>query len=69
MLRKTKRIISKIKSKYWQRTHKYGVKIPKSVTEAYVLDKENGNTLWGDAIKEEMVKTHIVQLYHVILCK
>ena len=56
VLRKAKRIISKIKSKYWQRTHKYGIKVPKSVAEAYAIDKENGNTLWGDAIKEEMVK-------------
>ena len=33
--RKKNRILSKVKSKYWQRTHKYGIRIPKSVEEAY----------------------------------
>ena len=29
--RTSKAVISKLKSKYWQRTHKYGIKITKSV--------------------------------------
>ena len=33
---------------------KYGMRIPTSITEAYEIDKENGNTLWRDAIKREM---------------
>jgi hypothetical protein len=33
--KKKARILSKIKSKYWQRTHKYGIRIPKSIDEAY----------------------------------
>ena len=37
--RKRKAMISKLKSKYWQRTHKYGIKIPKSVKVAYKLDE------------------------------
>jgi hypothetical protein len=32
--KKRDQILSKIKSKYWQRTHKYGIRIPKSVAEA-----------------------------------
>ena len=56
VLRKKDHIISKIKTKYWQKTHKYGIRIPKRVTEAYAIDRENGNTLWTDAIKEEMEK-------------
>ena len=43
-LKKRKSILGKIKSKYWQRTHKYGVRIPKSVSEAHECDKENGDT-------------------------
>ena len=35
-------IISKLKSKYCQRTHKYGIKILKSVKEAYEFDEDNG---------------------------
>ncbi len=36
------------------RTHKFGVKIPKSVEEAKRFDEENGDTLWWDAICKEM---------------
>ena len=56
VLKKKDHIISKIKTKYWQKTHKYGIRIPKRVTEAYAIDQENGNTLWSDATKEEMDK-------------
>jgi hypothetical protein len=49
-------ILSKLKSKYWQRTHKYGIRIPKSVQEAYDIDKAENTTLWRDAIAQEMVK-------------
>ena len=53
-LRKRNRIIAKIKSKYWVRTHKFGIKIPKTIEEARRFDAENGNTLWWDAILKEM---------------
>jgi hypothetical protein len=41
VLKKRDRIVAKVKSKYWQKTHKYG-----SVAEAKRLDEKNGNTLW-----------------------
>ena len=44
----------KIKSKYWQRTHKFGIKIPKSVPEALNIDKQNGDYLWRDSINKEI---------------
>ena len=53
-LKKQNRIISKLKSKYWFRTHKFGIKIPKNAEEARAFDAENGNTLWWDAILKEM---------------
>ena len=53
-LKKKARIISKIKSKCWEKTHKYGIRIPKSVQDAIRLDTQNGNTLWWDAIMLEM---------------
>ena len=53
-LKKRNRIIGKIKSKYWVRTHKFGIKIPKTVAEARAIDAENGNTFWWDAILKEM---------------
>ena len=53
-LLKRYRIISKVKSKYWVRTHKFGIKIPKNVEEAKAFDAENGNTFWWNAICKEM---------------
>ena len=38
VLRKQDRIIKKVKSRYWARTHKYGVLLPKSVAEALCVD-------------------------------
>ena len=55
-IKKRKIILGRVKSKYWQRTHKYGIRMPKNVDEAYELDKANGNSLWADAIKDEMPK-------------
>jgi hypothetical protein len=54
MLKKQKQILKKIKSKYWARTHKYGIRIPKSIKEAIEVDTENGNSLWMDAKHLEM---------------
>ena len=56
ILRKRKSILSKVKSKYWRRTHKYSIRILKLVPEAYECDKENRDTMWADAIKKEMPK-------------
>ena len=39
-------IIAKLKSKYWQRSNKYGIRIPKTVEEALQIDKDEGSTLW-----------------------
>ena len=44
----------KMASKYWQKTHKYGVRIPKLVKEALQINKENGDTKWWDAIVQDM---------------
>ena len=33
VLRQRSRVISKVKSKYWMQTHKYGIRIPKSVKQ------------------------------------
>ncbi len=53
-LKKHNRIIEKVKSHYWLRTHKFGIVIPKSVGEAKRFDEANGNSLWWDAILKEM---------------
>ena len=50
VLNKRDRIVSKTTSKYWQKMHKYGLRIPHTVKEAIDIDKENGDTLCWDAI-------------------
>ena len=57
-LKKRNRIITKVKSKYWLRTHKFGKRIPKSVKEAREIDAKNGNTYVWDAILKEMKNDH-----------
>jgi hypothetical protein len=34
--------------------YKFGIQVPRNIREAIRLDKENGNTLWQDAIREEI---------------
>ncbi len=52
--------MKKVKSKYWARTHKiWNIRIPKNVKEAIEIDRENGNTLWMDAIKLEMKNVRV----------
>ena len=63
-IKKKGRIIAKIKSKYWERTHKYGIRIPKDVKEAIEIDKENERLglevpKWWDAIIQEMKNVRI----------
>lgn len=59
VLRKKDRIIKKVKSKYWRTTHKYGIRVPKSIDEALRLDKENGNDLWQKSIEKEFSKVKV----------
>ena len=35
-------------------THKYGVKIPRSIDEAFKLDAKNKDTFWQEAVNTEM---------------
>ena len=58
-LRKRDYIIAKVTARVKKKTHKYGIKIPRTVKEAYELDKINGNTYWRDAIAKEMENVSI----------
>jgi uncharacterized membrane protein len=53
-LKKRNHIIAAVNKWYLKRTHKFGIRIPKTVQEAFSVDKENGNALWADAIQQEM---------------
>ena len=45
VLRKSNRVISKVKSRYWKTTHKFGIRIPKTVVGAFEIDHLNGNLI------------------------
>jgi hypothetical protein len=54
-LRKRDRVISAVKSRAKKKkTHKFGIRVPRSVREAYELDTVNNNTYWRAAIAKEM---------------
>jgi hypothetical protein len=59
IIKKRKTILSKVKSKYWQKTHKYGIEVPKNIKQAKELDTKNGNTLWWDSICDEMKNVRV----------
>ena len=49
-----RRILKKVKKKYWRTTHKYGIKLPHSVEEALKIDQATNTTFWKDAIEKEL---------------
>jgi hypothetical protein len=56
VLRRSNRIIAKVKSRYWKTTHKFGIELPHSVDEAFAIDHKNGNNFWRESIEKEMSK-------------
>ena len=59
VLKKRKRIISKAKTKYWKTTHKYGMRLPKTVKEALQIDKDTRTNFWETALNKEMKKAKV----------
>ena len=60
MIKKRNKIISAVASRVRIKNMKYGMRIPTSITEAYKIDKENGNKLWRDAIKRKMENVSVL---------
>jgi hypothetical protein len=54
VLRKRNRIIAKMKSRYWRTTHKFGIRVPKTVQEALAIDEETNTDFWRKALGKEM---------------
>ena len=46
--------IASVNTRVCKASHKYGVEIPRSVSQAYAIDEQNGNTHLRDAINREM---------------
>jgi Reverse transcriptase (RNA-dependent DNA polymerase) len=59
ILKKLHRLIKLTKSRQVRRGYKFGIRVPQTVKEALQLDKENGDTLWYDAIMKEMGNVRI----------
>jgi hypothetical protein len=53
-LRTRDRIISKVKTRYWMKTNKYRIEMPKAVRHALAIDVRNLDSAWRDAIAKEM---------------
>ena len=53
------RIISKVKFKYLRTSHKFGMKVPKTVKEAYDIDRQSGTEFWTKAIEKETTHARI----------
>ena len=49
-----RRVINKVKKKYWKTTEKFGIRLPHSVDEALAIDKETGTDYWARAIEKEL---------------
>ena len=47
-------IIAGVKARVARITHKYGVEVPRNVNDALMLDRQNGNSHWRDALQKEM---------------
>ena len=43
-----------MKSKYWLKTHKFGINVPTNMNQEIEFDHDNGNALWWDAMCQEM---------------
>ena len=53
-LRKRKHRVKQLKTRYHQRTEKFGLELPKTVKRALEIDEETGTTFWRDALHKEM---------------
>jgi hypothetical protein len=58
-LRRRDRIIKAVKTRYLKRTHKYGIQLPKTVVEAYELDRASNTDYWHQAIMKEMTNNAV----------
>ena len=59
VLKKRDRIIKKVKTRYFRRTHKYGIELPKTVEQALEIDQRTGTDLWRKAIEKEMKNVQV----------
>jgi hypothetical protein len=49
-----------VKKRYWRTTHRFGVRVPKTIDDALEIDANEGNTIWFVSLKKELNKIMIV---------
>jgi hypothetical protein len=59
VLMTTDRIIGKIRKRYWHTTHKFGIRLPKTVEEALEIDRITKTDYWAKAIAKEREKVRV----------
>jgi hypothetical protein len=59
VLNKCSHIIADVTKRYDKCTHKFGIEVPNSWDDCVMLDTENGNTMWQDAVRKEMKNVRI----------
>ena len=64
VLRRRERIIHAVRSRYLKRTHKFGIEIPKTVTDALQIDRDTNTTFWHEALLKEMKNVQTAFEFH-----
>ena len=59
VMRKKSHIIMQIRHRVPKKSLKFGISVPSSVEEAIKFDRENGNSLWRDAINKEVKNVQV----------
>jgi hypothetical protein len=52
-------LMKSTRKRYLKRSHKCGIRVPKTVQEALSIDRQTNATFWRDAIHKEMKNNHV----------
>jgi hypothetical protein len=58
-IKRQTRIVNAVNTWFKKKMHKYGIKVPMTVEEAYQIDKETNTDYWHQAILKEMKKNTV----------
>ena len=53
------KIIPRIISRYWPTSHKFGIRVPKKVKEAYDIYRQSGTGFWNKSIAKDITNVRI----------
>jgi hypothetical protein len=64
VIKRRNQIVSKVKSRYWKTTHKFGIRLPRTMEETLEIDRTTNTDLWHKAINKEMTKVKVAWKTH-----